>query len=138
MRAPSEYCATSSGIAMTSIRASTHPDFPSLVRTRIQSSIGGPAGRALRRFFFFFWLGSSGGSGGGGGNRLSESSSQFAGKPGGGGGGGGGGKSGSFFRFRGGGAGLLISREFAGTSADAALTTALCAITSTRTPSAIW
>src|SRR5580692_10731255 len=44
MRCPSAYCATSSGIAMLSGRVSTHPTFPSEVRTRFQSSIGTSTG----------------------------------------------------------------------------------------------
>src|ERR1700722_16357161 len=46
MRWPSAYCATSSGIDIVNIRASTHPTLPSFVRTRFQSSNcgAGPAG----------------------------------------------------------------------------------------------
>src|SRR5579864_3910090 len=40
MRCPSAYCATSSGIAIVSMRVSTQPAFLSAVRTRLQSSIG--------------------------------------------------------------------------------------------------
>src|SRR5579863_8050940 len=39
MRCPSAYCATSSGIDMLSMRVSTQPAWPSLVRTRLQSSM---------------------------------------------------------------------------------------------------
>src|SRR5580700_537103 len=38
MRWPSAYCATSSGMDMINMRASTQPTLPSLVRTRFQSS----------------------------------------------------------------------------------------------------
>src|SRR5579872_6390304 len=40
MRWPSAYCATSSGIAMLTIRDRTQPALPSLVRIRYQSSNG--------------------------------------------------------------------------------------------------
>src|SRR5450755_2843360 len=40
IRCPSAYCATSSGIAIVNIRVSTQPTLASLVRTRLQSSIG--------------------------------------------------------------------------------------------------
>ena len=70
IRAPSEYCATSSGIAITSIRERTHPALPSFVRTKDQSSIGGPVGLD-RRFFFLRSVGCGGGGGGSGGSGKS-------------------------------------------------------------------
>src|SRR5579872_2196173 len=40
MRRPSAYWATSSGIAITRRRVSTHPDWPEALRTRLHSSVG--------------------------------------------------------------------------------------------------
>src|SRR5271157_2443774 len=40
MRWPSAYCATSSGTAIHRRRVRTQPDWPELVRTRLQSSVG--------------------------------------------------------------------------------------------------
>src|SRR5260370_9716765 len=81
IRCPSAYCATSSGMAMTSIRVSTQPALPSLVRTRLQSSIGiGAGGSDLDSGFSGSSISSLG----------TESSSQFSGGLGAGGVGGGG------------------------------------------------
>src|SRR5437588_11481454 len=40
MRWPSAYCATSSGIAIDTRRVRAQPDWPVLVRIRLQSSVG--------------------------------------------------------------------------------------------------
>ena len=78
MCAPSEYWATSSGIAIESIRDNTHPALPSLVRTRFQLSIltgtGGGGGNFACSFFFFLCLDSSSV-----GFTICDSSSQFEG-----------------------------------------------------------
>src|ERR1051325_3933109 len=52
MRCPSACWATSSGIAMLSMRESTHPTFPSRMRTRDQSSTTAGAGAATAGFGF--------------------------------------------------------------------------------------
>src|SRR5450759_5416941 len=83
MRWPSAYCATSSGIDMASIRESTHPALPSLVRTNVQSSIG--TGLAGVSSFFSCFSCPAPGSGG----ALCDNCNQFGGGGGGGGSGGG-------------------------------------------------
>src|SRR5580698_7460126 len=84
MRWPSAYCATSSGIAMLRGRVSTHPTFPSRVRTKFQSSIGTSTGGAGAATGGGASSGPSGDSGFG-----VESASQFSGGFGAGGRGGG-------------------------------------------------
>src|SRR5215471_5262582 len=81
MRCPSAYCATSSGMDITSMRASAHPTSPDFVRTSAQSSrAGGVTGLVFASSTRLLVLDSSirsGGTGGGAGNGSRNGAASF-------------------------------------------------------------